>query len=103
MVAVVVVVVSGESSCTCSRTAAARALLPSARVDHQPQRGDGQVARVAYGGEAGHVVPFDRALHRRLQGRHAPCRADPHDAVILDAKDHHPARLQCARPALETP
>jgi hypothetical protein len=30
-------------------------------LDRQPQRGDGQVACVADGGEPGHVVPFDRA------------------------------------------
>ena len=67
--ATVAAVLSGESGCTCSRIAAARVVsLSGEGLDHQPQRGDGQVARVADGGEAGHVLPFDRALQRRLQG-----------------------------------
>ena len=37
-------------------------------LDDQPQGGDGQVAGVADGGEAGHVVPFDGAVECRLQG-----------------------------------
>jgi hypothetical protein len=32
------------------------------------QRGDGQVAGVADGGEAGHVVPLDGAVERGLEG-----------------------------------
>ena len=35
---------------------------------HQAQRGDGQVAGVAWPGEHGHVAPLDRAVHRSLQG-----------------------------------
>jgi hypothetical protein len=37
-------------------------------LDDQPQCGAGQVARVAHWGEAGHVMPSDGAVQRRLQG-----------------------------------
>ena len=59
----------GDSGCTWSRIAAARVVSPSATASiDQPQRGDGQVAGVADGGEAGHVAPLDGAVQRGLQG-----------------------------------
>ena len=63
------VVLSGESGRIWARIAAASAGVAAGDgLDDQPQCGDGQVARVTHGGEAGHVVPLDSAVQHRLQG-----------------------------------
>ncbi len=68
--ATVALVLPGDSGCTWSMSRGECGVACREGRDGLPERGDGQVPRVAHRGEPGHVAPLDRAVHRRPEGFH---------------------------------